>query len=582
MVYRLLSYKIRKEIPRERFTSFAGLLDLARQVEELTAEEPSKPSSQLKPIQKYENRPRCKYCKNFGHVIEECKNLAKKQADKKAALPKKNHTEIDTTTENCQRAILVITCFGCGKPGYLRKDCPNCGKKEQTGKSEVKSEFCLIDAFEVHARYKKRPILNVEILGANGTGLINTAARLSVTGSSLYKVLVERGATFNETKLRIGLADGTHNDERVLLTEVDVRLAERAIKTNFVVMPHAKENFTLFGMDFIKNTNIILNIPQRIWYFADDYEPHELKFECSSETPATLQISYTNTLRDDEARNLPRDQRTKLNELLVANEDIFALGGEPTPYAEHVIDTGDNAPVASPPYRMSPSKKEILEKEINSMLELGIIEECESPWAASVILRPKQDGTVRICIDYRRLNAVTKTDSYPMPRIDELLHLAKKSLYISTIDLRSGYWQVSVKPEDRDKTSFTTPFGTFRFKRMPFGLKNAGATFQRLMDRFRRGLKDTVVIVYLYDIIVVSSSFEEHLQDLQKVFDRLHEFKLRAKREKCTFARSQIKFLGHIIGEEGIRPNEEKVAAILNLPPPRNVKHLLTFLQTAS
>lgn len=124
--------------------------------------------------------------------------------------------------------------------------------------------------------------------------------------------------------------------------------------------------------------------------------------------------------------------------------------------------------------------------------------------------------------------------------------------------------------------------GTFRFKRMPFGLKNSGATFQRLMDRFRRGLKDIVVVAYLDDIIVISTSFEEHVRDLQRVFDRLREFKLRAKREKCNFAGSRIKFLGHLIVPDGIRPDDGKVEAILNMKPPGNVKHLLTFLQTAS
>lgn len=173
------------------------------------------------------------------------------------------------------------------------------------------------------------------------------------------------------------------------------------------------------------------------------------------------------------------------------------------------------------------------------MLESDFIEECESPWATPIVLVPKKDDTARICVDYRHLNAVTKTDSYPMPRI-ELLHLAKRTLYMSTIDLRSGYWQVSVKPEDRDKTAITTPFGTFCFKRMPFGLKSSEATFQRLMNRFRRGLKDIVVIIYLDDIIVISTSFEEHIKDLQQVFNRLREFKLRAKREKCNFACSQV------------------------------------------
>lgn len=305
-----------------------------------------------------------------------------------------------------------------------------------------------------------------------------------------------------------------------------------------------------------------------------------MKFEDSRKTPAHLQINYADILCEDEARDLNQEQRKKLVEFLTNNEDIFALGGEPIPYAEYAIDTGDSALIAIPPYKMSKQKKEILEKELNVMLESDVIEECESPWATPVVLVPKKDGTARIYVDYRRLNAVTKTDSYPMPRIDELLHLAKRTLYMSTIDLRSGYWQVSVK--DRDKTAITTPFGTFRFKRMPFGLKNSGATFQRLMDRFRRGLKDIVVIIYLDDIIVISTSLEEHIKDLQQVFDRLRKFKLRAKREKCNFACSQVKFLGHIITPEGIRPNEEKVTAILNLPPPRNVKHLFTFLQTAS
>lgn len=381
--------------------------------------------------------------------------------------------------------------------------------------------------------------------------------------------------------MRIGLADGTCNEGNVLLTEVDVQVADRTINTTFIVIPHAQNNYTLFGMDFIKNAQIVLNFHKRVWYFADNDEPHELKFE-SNKTFTTLQINYASTFREDEARNLLQDQRMELDEFLTANEDIFALGGEPTPYAEHIFDTGNNPPIAIPPYKMSKPNKEILEKEINSMLEADVIEECESPWATPVVLVPKKDGTVRICVDYRRLNAITKTDPYPMPRIDELIDLVKRTLYMSTIDLRSGYWQVSVNPTDGDKTAIITPFGTFRFKRMPFGLKNSGATFQRLMDRFRRGLKDIVVIVYLDDIIVISTSFEEHIKDLQQVFNRLREFKLRAKRENCSFASSQVKFLGHVITPEGIRPNEDKVAAILNLLTPRNVKHLLTFLQTAS
>lgn len=231
---------------------------------------------------------------------------------------------------------------------------------------------------------------------------------------------------------------------------------------------------------------------------------------------------------------------------------------------------------------MAQAKKEILRHELDKMLSDAVIEECESPWAAPVVLVPKKDGSVRVCVDYRKLNSVTVGDSYPMPRIDELLHVAKRIPFMTTIDLRSGYWQVSVKDSDRDKTAFTTPFGTFRFKRMPFGLKNSGATFQRLMDRFRAGLKDVTAFAYIDDLIVLSTNFERHVSDVIEVFDRLRKFSLRAKREKCVFACAQVRFLGHILTVDGIRADPQKISAVVDMKPPRNLKQLLTFIQTCS
>ncbi|GFX95521.1 hypothetical protein TNCV_4825361 [Trichonephila clavipes] len=143
---------------------------------------------------------------------------------------------------------------------------------------------------------------------------------------------------------------------------------------------------------------------------------------------------------------------------------------------------------------MSPVKKEILRKEIEDLLEKDTIEECESPYGAPVVLIPRPNSQFRLGIDYRKLNEVTVSDTYPLPRMDDLLPEAKHIAYIFTIDLKSGYHQVNVNPADRDKTAFVCPIGTYRFKRMPFGLKNAPATFQRLMDIFRRGLP---VLVYL-------------------------------------------------------------------------------------
>ncbi|GFV46880.1 transposon Tf2-6 polyprotein [Trichonephila clavipes] len=172
-----------------------------------------------------------------------------------------------------------------------------------------------------------------------------------------------------------------------------------------------------------------------------------------------------------------------------------------------------------------------------------------------------------------------KSRSHPLPRMDDLLQEAKHTAYISTIDLKSGYHQVNVNPADRDKTAFVCPFGTYRFKRMPFGLKNAPATFQRLMDIFRRGLP---VLACLDDIIIMSPTFEQHLADLEAVLKRLMDFKLRANREKCQFSCSGVKYLGLWIIHQGIEVDHEKTSAILGIPPPKNAKQQQSFLQTCS
>ncbi|GBM64364.1 Transposon Ty3-I Gag-Pol polyprotein [Araneus ventricosus] len=221
-----------------------------------------------------------------------------------------------------------------------------------------------------------------------------------------------------------------------------------------------------------------------------------------------------------------------------------AKGGEPTPYVKHYINTGDHPPVASTPYRLSPKKKELLRTKIDKLLANDVLEECESPFAAPVVLVPKTNGDIGLCIDYRKQNAITIPDKYPLLLRDTLLHDAKSTTFMSTLDLKTGYHQIEVNPDDEDKTAFVCPFGMFRYKRMPFGLKNAPATFQRLMDQFRNGLPTVNILVYLDDIVVLSETFEQHIQDLKMVLDRLRKFKLCVNREKCKFACTRVKYLG--------------------------------------
>ncbi|XP_062528800.1 retrovirus-related Pol polyprotein from transposon 17.6 [Bombyx mori] len=353
------------------------------------------------------------------------------------------------------------------------------------------------------------------------------------------------------------------------------------ILTEFVVFPDAQDNDTLLGVDFLVAAGLAIDFDTSTWRYQGSERVFPLEFEYPSDlTPC----SAADFLREDEGTMLCPPERDRLATLLQCNEDIFRPGGDPTPYAEHRIDTGDHAPISVPPYRLTPARREVMKTELDKMLADGIIEECESAWTSPAVLVPKKDNGIRFCVDYRKLNAVTKTDNYPLPLIDELLQLTKRHCFMTSIDLKAGYWQVQVRPADRDKTAFITPFGTFRFTRMPFGLKNAPSTFQRLIDRFRSGssLQGIVLLAYLDDLLIISEDFESHLEDLRKVFERLRLFGLRANRAKCFFARPEINYLGHVITPEGIKPDPSKVDAVLQMASPRNLKHLKSFLQTCS
>ncbi|XP_041981036.1 uncharacterized protein LOC121734489 [Aricia agestis] len=427
-----------------------------------------------------------------------------------------------------------------------------------------------------------RPIFKIEILGVNGTALIDTAAKHCIAGHTLYALLLRKGHPLTPSTRQIKLADGHAREMNVLTTTLQVRLEHVIITIPFLIFPESGDNETLLGIDFLRAMGVVINLSKEIWYF--DKNPrvkHTLLFEPTSRGTT---CASTDVLRDDEGTQLESAEREELAQILVRHAHIFRPGGAPTPFAEHRIDTGEHPPIAVPPYRLNPAKKEVMKKEIEKMLQEDIIEECESAWCAPALMIPKARGGVRFCVDYRRLNAVTRSDTYPMPLIDELLQSTKRNCFMSTLDLKSGYWQVSVREEDRDKTAFISPLGIYRFKRMPFGLKNAPATFQRLIDRLRScsSLKDVVLLAYLDDLLIISEGFQQHLKDLEAVFERLTEYNLCVNREKCVFAREKVKYLGHIITQEGVSIDNDKVSSVLEMKEPTNLKHMRTFLQTCS
>ena len=198
----------------------------------------------------------------------------------------------------------------------------------------------------------------------------------------------------------------------------------------------------------------------------------------------------------------------------------------------HKIDVEGNRPVKQAYRPMAPAKQLLVDQEVQKMLGQDIIEPSYGPWASPVVLVTKKDGTSRFCVDYRRLNALTRKDAFPLPRIQDVLGTLGGAQWYCTMDLASGYWQIPMDKDDQEKTAFVTRQGLFQFRVMPFGLCNAPATFQRLMERVLSGLQWVHCLVYLDDIIVFGSTFEKTLEQLRYVLDRLKAAGLKLKAKK--------------------------------------------------
>ena len=198
----------------------------------------------------------------------------------------------------------------------------------------------------------------------------------------------------------------------------------------------------------------------------------------------------------------------------------------------------------------------------------GQIEPSDSPWASYVVLVTKKDGSTRFCVDYRRLNSLTIKDAYPLPLSDDSLRLLGNHQWFSTMDLASGYWQVAMSPEAKRKAAFVTNQGLFQFRLMPFGLCNAPATFERLMDRVLCGMRWSRCLVYLVDVISFGTSIPEALARLEEVLSRLSDFGLQLKAKKCTFMQTEVAFLGYIVGRTGLACNPAKILVVRNWHAP--------------
>lgn len=273
-------------------------------------------------------------------------------------------------------------------------------------------------------------------------------------------------------------------------------------------------------------------------------------------------------------------QRQDLTALIKANTDIFECENNHgfTTTIEHNIPTTIPGPITCPPRRLPMGSVEAVNETIDKHLQKGHIEPSQSPWAFPIVPVKKKDGSIRLCVDYRPLNDITPSDPFPTSNMAECLDQLLGAKYFSTIDLAQGYLQVPMSLKDREKTAFRSPTGLWQWTRMPFGLKNAPATFSRLMRQVFNHIPPDRLVLYMDDLCVISFTFEEHLKGLREVFAALRQHNLKIKASKCSFGMPEASFLGHRITRDGVAPEPDKLTKLDNWQTLRNTKEVQRFL----
>lgn len=325
----------------------------------------------------------------------------------------------------------------------------------------------------------------------------------------------------------------------------------------------------------LQEVNVLRDIFQDVEKSEDDRKVTSKKQQINEEECQKPNFNLENS-------NLTKKEKEKATKFLNSWQHIFSKGPTDlgnTDLIEHEIHLKDEKPFKEPHRHIPPGLLNEVREHLQDMLKAGAIRESKSPFSSNVVIVRKKDGSIRMCVDYRKLNQRTIKDAYQIPRIENTLHLLSGAKYFSKLDLCSGYWQVSMKEEDKQKTAFSVgPLGFYEANRMPFGLTNAPATFQRLMERCMGELNLRDCLIYLDDVIIFSQTFDEHLERLNSVFSRLEQHNLKLKSTKCEFFQRKITYLGHVVSEEGIEADPEKIEAVKSWAVPKSTKDVRKFL----
>lgn len=422
------------------------------------------------------------------------------------------------------------------------------------------SNNALLDFVLAHVQGDERPYLTVSLFGVKFLGLLDTGASRTILGSAGWQRLSRLGIETRGRAMTVKLADGSTCVSPGTITAV-VKLRDVEKVLNILVVPDVTTELIL-GTDFWRTMGIVPDLRRGDWCFTDCPE---------------VQLG---ALLEDTLDGEQRAQLENLVSRLFSNVDPERIGC--TNLVEHVIVTRSPA-IKQRYYPISPAMQRVVNSELDKMLAQGIVERSNSPWSSPILLVPKRDGSHRFCVDFRKLNSVTERDAYPLPYVSHILDKLRDARYLSTLDIKSAYWEIPMAENSKQYTAFTVPNrGLFQFRRMPFGLHNAPATWQRFIDRVIGADLEPHVFAYLDDIIIVTPTFEQHLVVLEEVVKRIHSAGLTLSREKSQFCRSELRYLGYVINGSGLLVDPEKIRAMLNIPTPKSTSEVRRILGISS
>jgi transposase InsO family protein len=411
-----------------------------------------------------------------------------------------------------------------------------------------------------------RRYLEVKIFDFKVLGMLDSGANITVLGKDSLNLIRELELEIHETtkKIKVKTADG--NPHQV---------------SGVVYLPFSFNNKTE-----VMCTYVVPSLSQRLYLGMDFWTRFDINI--------TIGVESLKIFEADESGENDQDLNEHSHKLSVQQQNQLAecvslfKGAVPgqigqTDVLTYTIDTGDSPPIRSRPHPMSPYIEKEVTVEIERMISLGVIERSNSAWGHPIVPVRKSSGKLRLCLDSRKLNAVTIKDPYPLPHLRRILGRLEKSTFLSTVDLSDAFWQIPLDQSSREKTAFIVPCrGLYQFTRLPFGLKNSPMALARCMDKVLDQAWEPNVFVYLDDIVICSETFEEHLAWIKKVADRLSEANLTINTSKSKFAQKQIKYLGYILSGEGLRPDPAKVSGIVNYPVPTKIRDIRQFMGMAN